>query len=292
MRNTFFILLGFGLLLAAILFFGTPNKSYTFDDAEGDSDKGAYLVRLAGCVSCHTRPNGGLFLAGGGPIETPFGIFYGPNITPDLDDGIGDWSLEAFSDALVNGHSKTKGPLYPVFPFTSYSKMKPQDIADLWAYVSKVDVQTGSPPPHDLNSPFIQRVLLRPWKTLFLKPGEIEDDPEMSPTWNRGRYIVEGLGHCTECHTPRSRFGAPDNSRALEGSVLTKENEKVPAITALALGKRGYDKGGLMMAFKYGLTPDGDVLGGSMGEVLSDQLQHLTTEDLDAIAAYLLADPL
>ena len=277
-----------GLLVSFWLFFGTPHRTINMAALEGDAGRGAYVVRLAGCVSCHTEPKGGALLAGGPPLVTPFGTFFGPNITSDPEHGIGNWTAGEFSDALVNGHSATTGHLYPVFPYTAYSKMASQDVADLWAWLQTVDASSTPSKAHDISKPFGFRSLLAPWKTLFHDGDLIKAVPERSDTWNRGRYIVEGIGHCTECHTPRGKFGALDRTRQLEGGKLLPKGEKVPAITAEALAKRGYTHRDLLMAFQYGLAPDGDVLGGSMGEVLSDQLEHLTTQDLEAIATYLL----
>lgn len=286
---------GLGAIILAWLFFGAPSRSVDMASHTGDVARGAYVVRLAGCVSCHTMPKGkdapqgGPFLAGGPKLATPIGNFYGPNITPHPETGIGSWSADNFADALVNGHSPT-GHLYPVFPFTSYSKMTDQDIADLWAWLKTVPADATPSRAHEISSPFAARALMAPWKTFFHDVEQLEARSDRSPAWNRGRYIVEGIGHCSECHTPRGTFGAPDRSRSLEGSTLPPKSEKVPAITAEALAKRGYGKGDLLMAFQFGLEPDGDVLGGAMGEVLTDQLGHLTMEDLGAIATYLLGD--
>jgi mono/diheme cytochrome c family protein len=293
MRKFALVPVGLAAIILAWLFVGTPSRSVDMVSVTGDATRGAYVVRLAGCVSCHTAPKtkaapqGGPFLAGGSKLATPFGIFYGPNITPHREAGIGTWNGDEFADALVNGHSPT-GHLYPVFPFTSYSKMTDQDIVDLWAWLKTVPGDATPSRAHEISNPFAARALMAPWKTLFHDVEPFETRADRSPAWNRGRYIVDGIGHCAECHTPRGRFGALDPGRSLEGSTLAPKSEKVPAITAEALAKRDYGKGDLLMAFQFGLVPDGDVLGGSMGEVLSDQLGHLTMQDLGAIATYLL----
>lgn len=288
MRRLLIVLVGLGLPVFLWLFLGTPHRTIDMAPLEGDAARGAYVVRLAGCVSCHTAPKGGALLAGGAPLVTPFGTFYGPNITSDPDYGIGSWAADEFADALVNGHSARTSHLYPVFPYTSYSKMTSGDVVDLWAWLQTVEASSMPSKAHEISNPFRFRFLLAPWKTLFHDVDLLEAVPERSGAWNRGRYIVEGIGHCTECHTPRGKFGALDRTRHLEGGKLQPKGEKVPAITAEALAKRGYEQGDLLMAFQYGLAPDGDVLGGSMGEVLSDQLEHLTLQDLEAIATYLL----
>lgn len=289
-------LAGLGIALLAWLFLGAPSRTIDMDALNGDAARGAYVVRLAGCVSCHTQPKEGKLLGGGPALNTPFGVFFGPNITSDITEGIGAWTADEFVDALVNGHSERTGHLYPVFPFTSYSKMNDRDVADLWAFLQTVPPDATPSRPHEISSVLAARILMAPWKTLFHDSDPINDNPKRSPSWNRGRYIVSGIGHCTECHTPRSRFGALDSDRHLEGGVLpprgaAAKGEKVPAITSQALAKRGYSKADLLMAFRFGLTPDGDVLGGAMGEVLTDQLEHLSAEDLEAIAGYLLDTP-
>lgn len=294
MRRFLIILAGIGLPVTGWLFFGGPHRTVDMTAYEGDADRGAYIVRLAGCVSCHTIPKNGALLAGGPPLATPFGTYYAPNITSDPDHGIGDWSADEFAGALVNGYSTRTGHLYPVFPYTSYSKMTSQDVADLWAWMQTVEASSTPSKAHDVSNPFVLRLFLAPWKTLFHDGELLEADPDRSETWNRGRYIVDGIGHCTECHTPRSNLGVLNRRKHLEGGVLPpkgdKKGEKVPPITTHALAKRGYTRADLLMTFRYGLTPDGDVVGGSMGEVLSDQLEHLSAEDLEAIATYLLAN--
>lgn len=287
-------LAGLGIISLAWLFFGGPTRAINMNTLQGNAGRGAYVARLAGCVSCHTVPESEKVLAGGPKLVTQFGAFYGPNITQHKDEGIGLWTGADFADALVNGHSRETGNLYPVFPFTSYAKMTDQDVADLWTWLKTVPPDDTPSKPHEITNPLAVRVLMAPWKTLFHNVALLEDIPERSSAWNRGRYIVEGPGHCTECHTPRGKFGALDTDRHLEGgrlfvkgSKISSTGEKVPAITASALTERGYGRGDLLMAFQYGLTPDGDVLGGSMGEVLTDQLGYLSLEDLTAIAAYL-----
>lgn len=292
MRSLWIILAGAGVALTTWLFLGVPERSIDMNALTGDVGRGAYMVRLAGCITCHTRPKGGTELAGGGPLVTNFGTFYGPNITSDPAEGIGHWTGEAFAGALVNGHSAMTGHLYPVFPYTSYAKMTSQDVADLWAFMQTVPADQTPSKPHEISNPFLSRVLLAPWKTLFHDVKPLDTVPGRSEQWNRGRYIVEGPGHCTECHTPRGPLGALAKNKHLTGATLPPKGEKVPDITTEALEKRGYAQGDLLMAFQFGLMPDGDVLGGSMGEVLTGQLEHLSMEDLEAIATYLLGGDL
>ena len=276
------------LALAAYLFFGFPEQTRTLGDISGDPDRGEYISKLAGCVACHTNPKAadGL-LAGGLPIETPFGIFVGPNITPDPETGIGNWSLDDFAGAVINGRSPDGSHYYPVFPYASYGGMSEQDLVDLWTYLKTVPARKTTAQANQLSFPFNIRLLMAPWKTLFLVSKPWSPTPEKSESWNRGAYIVNALGHCGECHTPRGPFGNALNSRKLSGSLTGPGGEKVPSITAEDLAKAGWTPSLIAIGLKIGITPTGDFLGGSMGEVLSDSTSHYTDEDLAAVGAYL-----
>lgn len=293
MRRLFglFILLLFvaGIALAGYLFFGgSEPRQIAASASSGDAVRGTYLARMGGCIACHTdSKGGGALLAGGAAIKTPFGTFYGPNITPDERSGIGRWSLEDFADAMTAGVKPDGRPYYPVFPYTSYTLMSDQDLADLWAALQTVPAVEGRAPPNKINSLFDHRFLLIPWQTLFLQPGPYEPDPKRSDAWNRGAFIVEGPGHCVACHTPRNILGGPEEGRALEGGE-GPDGEKVPAITGDALRKAGWTAGDIAYALKTGLTPKGDSMGGSMGEVVTGATSQLTDEDRQAIATYLL----
>jgi len=255
---------------------------------DGDPVRGTYLARAGGCVACHTNPKGGAMLAGGAPIETPFGTFYGPNITPHESDGIGAWSLEDFAAAMTAGVDPEGRRLYPVFPYPHYTLLQDQDIADLWAALKTVPATAGSPPSNDLDWPFGYRFLLAGWQALFLPRGPYEPAPGRSDAWNRGRFLVEGPGHCGACHSPRNLLGAEEAGEALSGGPNGPGGEKVPAITATALADAGWTASDVAYALKTGLTPEGDSLGGSMGEVISNGTSFLTDEDRAAIATYLL----
>jgi mono/diheme cytochrome c family protein len=256
---------------------------------EGDPDRGAYVARLAGCIACHTNESaGGELLAGGPPLKTPFGTFYGPNITPDPDAGLGDWSLNDFATALRHGTSPEGAPYYPAFPYTFYSKLTDQDVADLWAAVNTVPNADTPSKPHELGFPFNQRWALRGWQNLFFDPETFEDDPTRSDVWNRGKYIVTGPAHCGACHTPRNLLGAGDAEQSLHGAGGLPGGERSPPITASVLGERGWTENNLAFGLRFGTKPNGDVLGGSMGEVIRDGTSWLSDEDRRAIAHYLL----
>ncbi|MBT3361810.1 MAG: cytochrome c [Rhodospirillaceae bacterium] len=274
---------------AATIFRGNPVPENVVATLEGDPDRGAYFARLAGCIACHTNESGGGdLLAGGPPLKTPFGTFYGPNITPDPATGLGAWSLNDFARALRHGISPEGEPYYPAFPYTFYSKFTDQDIADLWAAMKTVPNADTPSKPQDLKFPFDQRWALRGWQNLFFDSETFQDDPTRSESWNRGKYIVTGPAHCGACHTPRNPLGASDAELALHGAGGLPGGERSPPITPSVLGERGWTENNLAFGLRFGTKPNGDVLGGSMGEVIRDGTSWLFDEDLRAIAHYLL----
>ena len=263
-----------------------PQRDLTLS---ADATRGAYVLRLAGCVACHTdAANDGTPLAGGAPLKTPFGDFVPPNITPHPEAGIGGWTLAEFSDALSDG----KGPgllhhYYPAFPYDNYTLMSDQDVVDLYAALMAVEPVADPAPSHRVSFPFNIRAAMLGWKNLFFKPARFEPDPDRSVLWNRGNYLANGPAHCTACHTPRNLLGGRDDSRTLMGGSGTPGG-KVPAITRTRLVAEGYDRAALVDALKTGFTPGFNVLGGAMGEVIEEGTAHWTDDDLNAIAAYLL----
>ena len=256
----------------------------------GDPNRGAYLARASGCFSCHTNgAKGGAVLAGGGPLKTPFGTFYAPNITTDRENGIGAWTVEQFSAALTRGVSPRGENYYPAFVYPNYTLLGDQDIVDLWAAFKTVPPVPEAAPAHELSFPFDRRVLINAWKRLFFAPGRYAPDPSKSEQWNRGRFLVTGPGHCGACHTPRNLFGAPDDARFLEGTAKGAHQEKVPPITGDALRKSGWASSTLVFSLRTGSKPDGDVFGGGMGHVVRDGTRWLSDADLNAIAEYLMS---
>jgi mono/diheme cytochrome c family protein len=259
----------------------------------GDAKRGEYVLRLGGCAACHTdAKNHGQFLAGGRVLKTPFGTFYPPNITPDPMSGIGGWSTGAFVQAMTEGRSPGGRPLYPAFPYTSYTRMTRQDLVDLKAYLDTVKPVANRVPAHDLKFPFGFRPLLKGWQLLFFHSGTFRPDPAKSESWNRGAYIVNGPGHCGECHTPRNALGAPEHDRFLAGTRDGPDGKTVPNITPNRENGIGdWSKTDITFALQTGILPSGDVLGGAMGEVIEDATSHLTPDDRAAIAEYLLSLP-
>ena len=223
---------------------------------------------------------------------TPFGTFYTPNITPDPATGIGGWSAGEFVRAVSQGVSPGGHPYYPAFPYPSYSHMTQQDLVDLKAYLDTVEPVANPVPAHALDFPFGFRPLLDGWRLLFLEDGGFQPDPAQSETWNRGAYIVSGPGHCGECHTPRNALGAPERDRLLAGNRDGPDGKPVPNITPHAEdGIGGWSKSDIAFALQTGILPDGDVLGGAMSEVVDDATSHLSADDRNAIAEYLLSLP-
>ena len=256
----------------------------------GDPTRGAYLMRIGGCVACHTDSAKGVpMLAGGAPLESPFGRFVPPNITPDPEAGIGNWTIEMFSEAMSNGVGP-EGHLYPAFPYDGYTMMSDQEIVDLFAALQAVPPVAQAAPPHEVPFPFNIRLALAGWKNLFFHPDRYRPDPNRSAAWNRGRYLVVGPSHCIACHSPRNLLGAIEPGKELTGNPGGGTGGRAPAITREALVEEGYDKATLIEALKTGFTPSFDVLGGPMGEVVSEATAHWSDEDLDAVAEYLLAE--
>lgn len=254
----------------------------------GDVARGQYLIRLGDCITCHTDKKNGVAELGGGPgLTTPFGTFYAPNITSDPSAGIGSWTIEQFSKALSDGEGP-QGHLYPAFPYENYTLMSDQDIADLYAALKQVPPVTTSSRPHDVGFPFNIRLALAGWKNLFFTPQRYQADPSHSDTWNRGRYLVYGPGHCVMCHSPRNALGAIERGRELSGNPAGGTGGKAPSLLAARLTERGYDVGSIASALSDGFTPDFNVLGSAMGEVIADGTSHWTDADRAAVASYLL----
>lgn len=254
----------------------------------GDATRGAYLIRLGGCVTCHTDAKNGVAMLGGGPaLATPFGTFYAPNITPHPQAGIGSWTIEQFSSAMSDGEGP-QGHLYPAFPYENYTLMSDQEIVDLFAALREVPPVAEPAKTHEVGFPFNVRLALAGWKSLFFRPQRYASDTTHSEQWNRGRYLVFGPGHCVMCHSPRNPLGAIEAGLVLRGNPAGGVGGKAPPLTPEALADDGYDETTLVEALKTGFTPDFDVLGGAMGEVITDETSQWTGEDLAAVAAYLL----
>jgi mono/diheme cytochrome c family protein len=258
------------------------------DNRPAHVKRGEYLMRAAGCQGCHTTEDtDAVPFAGGRALKTPFGTFYGPNITPDPNAGIGGWKETDFVRAIRNGVDDEGQHLYPAFPYPSFTKMSDADIHDLWAYLRSIPPSARQNQPHDLKFPFKWRLLLGPWKWLFFKPGPPAADPKLSATVNRGAYIVNVLAHCGECHTDRNLLGATKADRMLAGVKAGKEG--TPNITPAKLKK--WSDAELKEFFLTGITPEFDSADATMGEVITNTTSKLTPDDLGALIAYLRQIP-
>ena len=276
--------------IAAAVYFLRPVTGPARDlTLTGDAERGAYLMRLGGCVACHTDAAAGrAYLSGGAGLETPFGTFVPPNITSDPVAGIGGWTLAQFSDAMSNGMGP-EGPLYPAFPYEHYTLMSDQEIADLYAALLATEPVSVAAEPSQVPFPFNVRQLMTGWQHLFFSPGRFVPEAGRNEAYNRGKYLAYGPGHCVACHTPRNALGALDWGQALTGSP-GGTGGRAPAITPAALLAEGYDAETLVQTLKDGFTPGFDVLGGTMGEVIADSTSHWADEDLTALATYLLTE--
>jgi len=272
-----------GLLLFVLLFFAALPGAL----AQGDAKRGQYLAKAGGCLGCHTEEKQGATpFAGGRALKTPFGTFYGPNITPDPNAGIGRWSEADFIQAMRHGLRPDGANYFPAFPYPSFTNIADADLKDLWAYLRSLPATARASQPHDLRFPFGWRWLVWIWKWLFFTPGTFQPDPARSGILNRGAYLVDALGHCGECHTPRNFLGGPKKSRYLAGGKLP-DDKSVPNLTPTRL-KKWADKD-LKDFLQTGQTPDGDVVAESMGEVIRNTTSQLTPPDLEALLAYLRA---
>ncbi len=254
--------------------------------------RGAYLANAADCVGCHTdSEHGGKSFAGGRAIATPFGTFYSPNITPNPDTGIGRWTEAEFLRALRDGVRPDGANYFPVFPYTSFTKIVDSDARAIWAYLSSLPAVRQRNRRHDVSFPFSWRPLMTVWKWLFFDRGPFQPDLHRSATYNRGAYLVNALAHCGECHTPRNAFGAMEPSRFLAGTANGPDGKPVPNITPdPTTGIGNWTEADILEILKNGRTPDLEFVGGAMAEVVKSTAK-LTDDDRHAIAVYLKSLP-
>ena len=256
--------------------------------AQGDAKRGEYLANAAGCLGCHTdTKKDSAPYAGGRALKTPFGTFYGPNITPHPQAGLGRWSEADFVRAVREGRRPDGANYYPAFPYPSFTRIADSDLRDLWAYLRSLPQVNRQSEPHELGFFFRWRFLLWPWKWLFFSPGAFQPDPKAGAGVNRGAYLVQALGHCGECHTPRNFLGGAKQSRFLAGAKFG--DGATPNLTPTRLKKWG-DKE-LADFLSSGMTPDGDVVGEAMGEVITNTTGKLAPPDLAALITYLRTLP-
>ena len=286
-------------IAAAIAFFvltkpGRLGQKELAAMSSGDAAAGERLFYAGGCSSCHAakdaRGDDTLKLGGGQALVTPFGTFHAPNVSPDPTAGIGKWSLGDFANAMLKGISPDGGHLYPAFPYTSYARMKPGDVADLWAFLKTLPPVEKVNLPHELSFPFNIRRGLGLWKLLYLSSEPVVAIDESDPQLVTGRYLVEGPGHCGECHTPRNLIGGPDKSRWLAGGPAPEGKGNIPNITPSDSGIGSWSQNDIAYALESGFKPDFDSLGSTMTDVQRN-MARLPASDREAIAAYLKAIP-
>lgn len=284
-------LAGLGRLSALLLLCSAaaaPLAAQEAPPADGAVERGAYVFNAAGCFGCHTDvKGGGAPLAGGRALATPFGTFHTPNITPDPDTGIGAWREEDLRTALRHGTSPRGDPYYPAFPYTSYAGMTDADIADLYAYLMAQPPVRRENQPHELDFPYSLRFTLGLWQWLYHEPAVFQPDPAKDAAWNRGAYLVRHLAHCGECHSPRGWLGAVDQEQALAGNPQGPDGGRVPNLTPGPGGLADWSDSDIAYALKTGMSPEGDFLSDSMGEVIEHGTSRLSDSDLAAIAKYL-----
>jgi mono/diheme cytochrome c family protein len=251
---------------------------------------GALMFNAGGCASCHAVPAqpDRLKLGGGLAITSPFGTFYAPNISPDPKDGIGKWSEADFVNAVVHGVSPSGQHYFPAFPYTSYQHAKREDVLDLFAYLKTLPAVSGRAPDHDVPFPFNVRRNVGIWKWLFMDGKPFVADAAKSPQWNRGAYLVNGPGHCAECHSPRNALGGIIAGERFAGGPNPEGEGWVPNITQKRLGS--WSAKDIAYFLKTGELPDGDSVGGAMARVIKNTSQ-LPDDDIAAMADYLKSLP-
>lgn len=254
-----------------------------------DASNGEYLFHAGGCASCHSSTENRsepALLGGGLEMNTEFGVFVVPNISPHPSRGIGYWTTLQFANAMLMGTSPAGRHYYPAFPYASYSRMSFGDLMDLKAYLDTLPAVETDPGNHRLKFPFNIRAGIGLWKVFNLKPAFVIPVSAGEAQLTRGRYLVEGAGHCGECHTPRNLSGGLNNKRWMAGAPNPDGEGKVPNITPHKNGLSEWSQSDIAYYLESGFTPDFDTVGGSMVEV-QENMAELRKEDREAIAAYL-----
>ena len=274
----------------ALLFVGfAAQKALAQTAPPNNVAAGLYMERAADCMACHTQPGGTPF-AGGRAIGTPFGTLYSANITPDPDSGIGKWTDDQFYAALHDGTGHGVGYLYPVMPYTSYTKMTREDVLAIKAYLFSLRPVFSPAVPNGLSFPFDIRATLFVWRELYFRPGTYAPNPAHSAEWNRGAYLVEGPGHCGECHSPRNALGATETRASFSGGQV--QQWIAPNISSDPLAGIGDRSVADIVTFlRTGADKTLGVAFGPMGEVVHDSLRYLTDADVTSIAVFLKEGP-
>jgi mono/diheme cytochrome c family protein len=249
-------------------------------------ERGEYLARMGDCVACHSEPTGKPF-AGGRAMATPFGNIYTSNITPDDETGIGRWTADDFYRMMHTGISRDGTLLYPAMPFAQYTKVTREDCDAIFAYLQSLLPVRQKNRPHELKFPFNKRELLVGWRTLYFKEGEYKADPKQSAQWNRGAYLVEGLGHCAMCHTAINALGGSKEAQAFEGGMIPNQNWYAPSLTSnREAGLGEWSTRDIVDLLQTGISLRATTYG-PMAEVTYNSLQYMSDADAEAMAAYL-----
>jgi mono/diheme cytochrome c family protein len=250
------------------------------------------MFNVGGCASCHATPkqDDHKRLGGGLALATPFGTFKVPNISPDPKHGIGSWSEEAFVNAMLRGIGRNGEHLYPAFPYTSYQRLQIDDVRDLFTYLKSLPAVATPSEPHTLPFPFNVRRGLGLWQLLYLDGKTFAADPGRSAELNRGAYLVEGPGHCAECHSPRDVFGGIIGARRFAGGIDAEGKDWVPNITPHADGIGNWSEKDIDYLLESGFTPDGALVSSTMADVVQNTAK-LSAADRKAMAAYLKSLP-
>ena len=270
----------------------TPDDAGTPASAEQIA-RGAYLARAGNCMGCHTE-RGGAAYAGGRGVPTPFGTVFAPNLTPDPGSGLGRWSAAEFWRALHNGRARDGRLLYPAFPYPNYTRVTRADSDAIFAYLRSLPAVAQANRAHTLPFPFDQQAALAVWRALYFRPAQPELDASRSSEWNRGAYLVEGLGHCNACHASRNALGASASTLDLAGGLIPVQNWYAPSLSSKQeTGMADWDVAQIVELLKTGVTPGRATVSvsGPMGEVVGGSTQHLLDADLRAMAVYLQALP-
>ncbi|MBR8161944.1 cytochrome c [Burkholderia vietnamiensis] len=278
------------VLAACIIGSATPALAQHAGSNADLVKRGEYLARAGDCIACHTKPSERLF-AGGRAMPTPFGTLYSPNITPDVETGIGQWSADEFYAMMHTGRSRDGSILYPAMPYGAYTKVTREDSDAIFAYLKSVPPVRQPNRPHEMRFPYNNRQLLLGWRTLYFREGEYKPDPTKSVEWNRGAYLVQGLGHCSMCHTAINALGGSSESKAFEGGLIPMQDWYAPSLTSnreAGLGEWSIDE--IADLLQKGISRRGAVYG-PMAEVVYDSLQYLSDDDVRAMAVYLKSLP-
>jgi mono/diheme cytochrome c family protein len=268
----------------------TEQASLPVADLAGQVRQGAYLARAGNCMACHTA-RGGKEYAGGRALATPFGTIHSPNLTPDMLTGIGSWTSDDFWRAIHNGRSKDGSFLYPAFPYPNYTKMTRSDSDALYSYFRTLAPASQQNRSHELRFPYNQRALLPIWRALNFRQGEYEAQASQGAEWNRGAYLVQGLGHCSACHAGRNALGGSIAEQGLGGGIIPMQNWYASSLASdHGTGLGEWDVADIRDLLQTGVSKRGTAVG-PMAEVVSQSLQHVSGADIHSMAVYLKSLP-